>query len=130
MGSILIVEDEPILAIEIQEIVERAGYPVSGPYRTIAKARACLELEPIDAALLDVNLDGGQLVYPLADALAARGTPFIFATGNGRWVERRFAHVPVVHKPYRPGEILAALRRVLHWSSTLRPPSAATPPRE
>jgi DNA-binding response OmpR family regulator len=130
MGAILIVEDEPILALEIQEIVAGAGYTVSGPYRTVAKARMCLEHEPIDGALLDVNLEGGELVYPLADALAARGTPFIFATGNGRWVERRFAHVPVVHKPYRPSEILGALRRVLHWSSTLRPSPPATPPRE
>ena len=130
MGSILIVEDEAILALEIQEIVAGAGYPVSGPYRTLAKARACLDREPIDGALLDVSLEGGELVYPLAEELAVRGTPFIFATGNGRWVDRRFAHVPVVHKPYRPSEILGALRRVLHWASTLRPPPAASVPRE
>jgi DNA-binding response OmpR family regulator len=122
MGAILIVEDEPILAIEMQDIIERAGYAVCGPHLTLSAARAHLADEPIDAAVLDVNLGGGDSIYPLADELAARGTPFIFATGNGRWVDRRYAHVPVVHKPYRPSEIVGALRRVLHWSATLRPP--------
>ena len=120
LGAILIVEDEPILALELQVIVEEAGDRVAGPYAGLAAAHGGATRQAIDAALLDVNLENGETVYPLADELAARGTPFIFATGHGRWVERRFAHVPVVHKPYRQAEILAALRRVLHWAASLR----------
>ena len=127
MGAILIVEDEPILAIEMQDIIERAGYAVSGPHSTLSAARACLARESIDGAVLDVSLGDGETIYPLADELAARGTPVIFATGNGRWVDRRYAHIPVVHKPYRPDEIISALRRVLHWSATLRPPLSGQP---
>jgi DNA-binding response OmpR family regulator len=123
MGAILIVENEPILAMELQAIVEDAGFGVAGPVATLDGARRALRRTPVAAALLDVALDGGAVIYPLAEELALAGTPFIFATANGRWVDRRFALVPVVHKPYRRAEILGALRHVLQASSRaeLRP---------
>ena len=53
----------------------------------------------LDAAILDVNL-GGELVYPVADLLAAKGIPFIFVTGYGHEsIDRRFAHNPILEKP-------------------------------
>jgi hypothetical protein len=53
----------------------------------------------IGAAILDVNL-GGELVYPVADVLAARGVPFVFATGYGaESIEEQFRHIPVLEKP-------------------------------
>jgi hypothetical protein len=53
----------------------------------------------VDAAILDVNL-GGELIYPVADALAARGVPFVFVTGYGaESIDGRFAHVPILQKP-------------------------------
>ena len=55
--------------------------------------------DEFDAAILDVNL-GGELVYPVADLLAARKMPFVFVTGYGvESIDGRFAHVPVLKKP-------------------------------
>ena len=71
----------------------------------------------IDAAVLDVNL-GGELIYPLADVLAADHVPFVFITGYGaEEIEPRYAHVPILQKPIEAG----ALKTVL-----LRPAAAST----
>ena len=72
-----------------------------------------LEQAPPAIALLDVNL-GRENSFPVADALLARGIPFVFATGYGEanMFPERFRHLPVLSKPYAPAEMrLALLRR-------------------
>ena len=70
-----------------------------GPFSRMSEAMLALRNSRVDAAVLDVNL-GGEVVYPLADVLAADRVPFIFVTGYGaEEIERRFASVPVLQKP-------------------------------
>jgi CheY-like chemotaxis protein len=77
---ILIVEDRYLIASDLAEEVRRMGADVAGPTATVAGARAIIDAEPVDLAVLDIGLDG-ELVYPVADVLAARGVPFVFLTG-------------------------------------------------
>lgn len=74
---------------------------VLGPVATVADALALIDRVPeMDGAVLDVNL-GREVAYPVADALMARGIPFLFATANDRArLPERFAHVQVCQKPF------------------------------
>ena len=98
---ILVVEDEMMAAMMLETLLDDSGGIVVGPVGSVAKALVLIETKPIDGAVLDVNL-GGEFVYPVADALAERGLPFAFVTGYGiTGIDvRRYAHVPVVQKPY------------------------------
>jgi CheY-like chemotaxis protein len=79
---ILVVDDEFLIAALIEDLLVGAGADVVGPAAEVDSALAMIEQNEgrLDGAMLDVNLNG-QLVYPVAQALAARGTPFVFMTG-------------------------------------------------
>ena len=110
---ILIVEDEPILAIALQDMLEGLGYDVVGPAFRIAPALALASQAKLDGAILDVNM-GDADSFGIAAALARRGTPYLFATGYGReGLGRDQDAVPVLVKPYREKEVEAALAKLL-----------------
>jgi len=72
---------------------------VIGPCNKVTDALAVIANDDVDAAILDVNV-GGQLIYPVADFLMAKGVPFIFMTGYGaEAIDKRFAHCRVLQKP-------------------------------
>jgi len=77
---ILIVEDEPLIALMLTDMLAELGFNVAASVAQVAEALAFLANEKVDIALLDVNI-GAQKIDPVADLLAARGTPFIFTTG-------------------------------------------------
>jgi len=80
---VLIVEDEALVAMDLQFAFEDAGAEVVGPAMSLGDALALAEQAPeIDCALLDVDLAGCD-VYPVAQILQSRGIPFIFHTGHG-----------------------------------------------
>lgn len=112
---ILVVEDDALIAMMVEDMLLDLGCRVMGTARGIAEALALVATgEPPDAALLDVNLDG-TMVYPLADALRARGVALIFCTGYAEDVLRETDRGCVVlRKPYRPHELAAALAAALH----------------
>jgi two-component sensor histidine kinase/DNA-binding response OmpR family regulator len=98
-NRILLVEDEALVAMVMRDMLVELGFSVIGPFSRAADAAAAAVSERIDAAVLDINLDG-ELVYPVADELTRREVPFVFVTGYGaESIERRFAHVPVLQKP-------------------------------
>jgi PAS domain S-box-containing protein len=98
-NRVMIVEDEALVAMLVAESLTELGYLVVGPYSRASAAMDAIKDDDIDAAILDVNL-GGELVYPLADALKTREVPFIFVTGYGaESIDRRFANVPILQKP-------------------------------
>ncbi|MDF8334849.1 response regulator [Novosphingobium cyanobacteriorum] len=105
--TILVVEDEFIVAAMLCDVIEDEGAQVLGPAGSLAEALELAAVEGIDAAVLDWNL-GGEPGEPVARALANRGVPFIIATGYGS-VEGDFAGVPVLSKPYAPGRLLETL---------------------
>ena len=112
-GRLLVVEDEALVALSLAADLEAMGWEVVGPAATLDEAHALLEANHVDVALLDVNLDG-TLVFPLAEALRARGKPFVFHTGyeipdpSGG-----FADVPVVRKPSNPASLSATLEQLV-----------------
>ncbi len=107
---VLVVEDDPLLALDIAGELRGAGCTVLGPASSLDAALSLAETPKPDAAVLDVFLDG-TYVWPLAALLAARAVPFIFLTGFSPFLEfpAAFASVPRVEKPHRPG----ALKREL-----------------
>jgi CheY-like chemotaxis protein len=100
-ARILIVEDEMMAASLAEIVLGDSGCVIVGPAASVEQGLALVQNEPIDAAVLDINL-GGEPVFPIADALAARGVPFVFVTGYGVTGVNgdRFPGVPVVQKPY------------------------------
>ena len=102
-NRVMIVEDEALVAMAVGETLTELGFSVVGPFSRVAEAARALGQRDIDAAILDVNL-GGELVYPLADILAAREIPFIFVTGYAiESIDQRFDHIPVLQKPIDRG---------------------------
>ena len=99
--QILIVEDEPLIAMMLEDFLDILDQQVAGSADSVATALARVGQGGIDAAILDVNLRGGEKSTPVAEALAAAGVPFVFATGGGDdSVDVRFRDRPVLQKPF------------------------------
>ncbi|MBO0662984.1 response regulator [Jiella sp. CQZ9-1] len=103
---VLVVEDESLVALQLEDMLDELGCRVVGPAMRLRTAGELLDSGvAIDCAVLDVNVCG-EMVYPIADRLRAMGIPFIFATGYGRdGVEDRWQNVPILQKPYTSQEI-------------------------
>ena len=103
---VLVVEDESLVALQLEDMLLDLGCLVVGPAMRLRAAGELLDSGVgIDCAVLDVNVCG-EMVYPIAERLAEMGIPFIFATGYGRdGVDRRWTSVPILQKPYTSDEI-------------------------
>jgi DNA-binding response OmpR family regulator len=113
LPAVLIVEDDAALCEAIGFCVEQAGYEVVDCAQSVDAALATLRRRTVDAALLDINLQG-ELVYPVANALTERGVPFVFVTGqNPSEIPEQYRHRPVVPKPYYDAVLCAALASML-----------------
>lgn len=98
-APILIVEDEPFIALDLELAIEDAGGEVVGPAASVEEALALLDARPVAAAILDVNLVDGD-ISPVAEILIERGIPFILQTGVGLPPElARFPDLVVCIKP-------------------------------
>jgi CheY-like chemotaxis protein len=110
---ILVVEDEMLVAMNIEDMLLDLGHEVAGIASRLGPALSLAGEANIDAAMLDVNL-AGENSFPVADLLAARGIPFVFATGYGRQgLEERHRDRPLLQKPFGAsdlGPVLAALQ--------------------
>lgn len=110
---VLVVEDEPVIALEISTALSEAGFGVIGPAGTVARALDLIDRNGCDVAVLDINL-GGETAEPVASRLTAIGRPFI--TISGYSPEQRpaaFAGAPHVGKPLRPDALIAEITRCL-----------------
>ncbi len=106
----LVIEDEPLIALDIAGSLERAGAEVAPPVGTEAEALRAIERNDFDAALLDGNLHG-RPVDEIAAALTRRNIPFIFVTGYGREnLPNSFKHAGVLNKPFTQQQLLQALK--------------------
>lgn len=107
---ILVVEDEFLVALELEQLLGGRGCQVVGPAASVARALALLGVERIDAAVLDVNVDGGRIT-PVAEALKAREIPFVLATGYGTstFPEPALCEAPRVNKPVVESELMQVL---------------------
>src|SRR5262245_16795699 len=109
----MIVQDEAVISALIEMIVGEAGCSIVGPVATLERALEVIEDEEIDAALLDVRVNGRD-VYAVADALSTRGIPMIFISGYSRpQLPPRYGHWPYIAKPFTPDTILLGLNDVI-----------------
>lgn len=111
---ILVVEDEYLLAADLENGLSDAGAIVVGPVGTLESALAMIKgAGQIDGAILDVNLSG-LTAYPVADLLAQLRVPFIFTTGYDEGaIPPRFDHIPRCEKPYTMSKVEHAIVRAL-----------------
>ncbi|MFL6586382.1 MAG: response regulator [Luteimonas sp.] len=108
-AAILIVEDESILAMLLEDFLDDLGYTPPAVASNVAQALRIVETRAIDFAILDINL-GGEQSFPIADALDARGIPYIFMTGYGATgVPERLSRHYVLQKPYGADALKQAL---------------------
>jgi len=97
--SVMIVEDEMLVALDLQESIKSLGYDVVGPYASLADAIEGAETQAVDFAILDLNLNG-EMTYDLADELVKRGVPIVFTTGyEADAITSRFRNCRVLNKP-------------------------------
>jgi PAS domain S-box-containing protein len=127
---ILVIEDEPLVAMDLESSLITAGCDVVGPAGTIEEARSLVADGRYDAALLDVNL-GGHPVDELVAALTQKICPFAFVTGYGREaLPRGFQDAVVLGKPFGQEQLLAAIEALLYQGAgvvPLRQKSASGP---
>jgi hypothetical protein len=110
---VLIVEDEALIALQIEADLAAAGATVLGPVGILGAAARLIETEPLDAALLDATL-AGEPVDALAVALDARGVPFAFASGHGpSGLPEGFRDRPLLSKPFNAEALLNLTRSLL-----------------
>ena len=110
-ASVLIVEDEIVVALFLEDMLADFGYRVAGVVSQLGDAIA--HPAGYDLAVLDVHLNG-EPVFAFADRLTEAGTPFIFATGYGaRGIPERHRGRPVLQKPYMPDELKKALDEIV-----------------
>jgi len=112
--TVLVVEDNLLIAMDLVEVLEDAGCAVVGPCPRIADALEDIAGKSIDAALLDVNLFGDEKVFPLMDKLLAARVPCLIITGySPDSVPARFQKIPMIEKPHQREEVVQMLRRLL-----------------
>ena len=114
---ILIVEDEVLIALELQSLLTDEGVEVVGLASSVSEALSVLRNRvEIDCAVLDVNL-AGEMVFPVADALSEAQIPFIFLTGHSdNHLPARYHGLPVIQKPYLAADLLDDIRSQLAGS--------------
>lgn len=110
---VLVVEDEPLVAMLLEDMLSDLGCTVVAVAGTVAEAVGHASGAALDAAILDVNL-GTQSSGPVAEALSARAVPFIFATGYGEsGVPEAFRGRPALQKPYGMQDVARLLAQVV-----------------
>ncbi len=111
--SVLILEDQALIALDIEFMVRTLGADACWLASNVAEALSLLETVQPSFALLDFDL-GRETAEPVADLLLQRGVPFVFVTGFGLslLVPERLARVPILGKPLVHDALLAACRRL------------------
>ncbi len=110
---ILVVEDELMIRMLLEDMLGELGYTVTAEAGRLDEALQAAKTADFDVAILDVNLDG-EPVSPVADALVARGTPFVFATGYGeRGLPEPYRDRPMLKKPFQMDGLKQMLQTAL-----------------
>jgi len=110
---ILVVEDDPFIALDLEQTLKREGYYVLGPASSVTAALALLRHTDPDAAVLDVNVQGKK-VTPVAHVLANSGVPFVLASGDAEpFEEDILTKARNLGKPTGKAELLDALESML-----------------
>jgi CheY-like chemotaxis protein len=106
---ILIVEDEPLIAMMLEDFLDSLGHEVKGICESVGEAHDAVVAGGFDLAILDVNLKG-ENIWPVASELKTLGIPFVIASGGH--VDpppAEFANVPMIDKPYTIDRVTPAI---------------------
>jgi CheY-like chemotaxis protein len=115
---ILIVEDDMLIRLTLEDMLVELGCESVSAAGTIDQALGLIDAHKFDAATLDVNL-GGISGYPVADALAARGVPFVFSTGYGaHFLRGGYEKRPILKKPFAYQELAQIFTRLMFAPTT------------
>ena len=108
----LLVEDEPLVAMMMADVLSDFDFIVLGPFASVDRAIAAVDEANLHVALLDINLRG-EMVYPVAARLRQLGVPFIFMTGYApEGVSKEFDDAPILKKPVNQAQLYQAIQRV------------------
>lgn len=111
---VLIVEDDPVIAFGLEDLVSESGFQIAGVALTLEKALALIELGACDAAILDANLDGVS-ASPAGAAMAMRGLPYIVLSGySAQQLAGAFLSAAAfLQKPCVPERLINALNTMV-----------------
>lgn len=110
--NVFVVEDEALVALNLEDLLDDLGCTVIGPAMRLGKAKEMLDgAFQADVAILDVNI-AGEPVFPIAEQLADKGIPIIFATGYGQaGLPASWHSNPILQKPYTMDDVIGSLSR-------------------
>jgi CheY-like chemotaxis protein len=110
---VLVVEDEMLVLLMIEDMLADLGCESVTAAASVNRALASIDAQFFDLAMLDMNLNGDK-TYSVADALAARGIPFVFSTGyGGHHMRDGYSDRPVLKKPFMYKDLDEMLARLL-----------------
>lgn len=109
---IMVVEDEMLVAMELEDLLAEHGCAVVGPVPSAERALALMGENLPEAAILDVNLNG-HTALPVAAALREQGVPFVLATGYGHTLQAELSDAPRVQKPIDHRTLIGVLASLL-----------------
>lgn len=112
--TVMIVEDELLIGLEIEQCLIEKGYSVAGPFVSPAEADRYLDDNSPDAAILDINLGGGETSLAIARRARENGIPHVFLTGyaaSDNIFDEEFSDIARISKPCVMPELLKIVRR-------------------
>jgi CheY-like chemotaxis protein len=113
MSRVLVVEDDVLIAMDLEALLESVGCTVLGPVSSESAALDLIDSDSPDLALLDINLNGGN-AFGIADKLAAKKIPFAFLTGHSKkFLPAAHSVRPVFSKPYQHENLVRDLLRLI-----------------
>ena len=112
-GAVFLVEDEVMIRMMVADMLEELGYSIAAEAGEIDQAIRLARITSFDIAILDVNVNG-KLISPVAEVIAARNRPFIFATGYGtQGLPPEYRDRPALQKPFQMETLAAMIERTL-----------------
>lgn len=113
--TVMIVEDELFVALDLESIVDETGFAPAGPYETVADTLAAIDRGLPACAILDVRLLDGE-VFPAADRLRDAGVPLIFHSGHAdeQHLRHRYPLAQICPKPSSPSRLRQALTHAIN----------------
>src|SRR5579859_1251285 len=112
-GSVFLVEDEVMIRMMVADMLEELGYIIAAEAGEVGEAIRLAQSIEFDIAILDVNVNG-KVISPVADLIAARNRPFIFATGYGSsGLPAEYRDRPALQKPFQIETLARAIDHAL-----------------
>jgi DNA-binding response OmpR family regulator len=112
LKRVLLVEDEVLVAMQVEDTLTELGFQVVALVTNLARAVDTARTADVDFAVLDINLSG-ELSFPVADVLTARGIPFLFVSGYGsKGLSPEYQHAVRLQKPFRAHDLSQAIGRL------------------